>query len=628
MFGETSLSSRMGVISTCEDLTEALGEGFILFVGSAVSGVAPPRLAMVQTVIDEVLRGLVIKLPTDYLGKLYVKYAESLTEPDRPYRNVGLADNTKFEEFLWLVGRTSSRTDLDDLLEGLYNCSGGEFGPNHLAIAALLKSGRCQACFTTNFDNAIENALQFLGIDYELYSTPGHYPLVLPSTGGKPVLIKLHGDALIGNCVSESSVMLDATSKEIHGPLTRLLAGRNIFVAGYSGLGDIDISPHLGEAAAFFFWCNHYFPPKDQIPNWANVLVLTDLGYPTKGGANLLCELAGVPLNEMFPLKRDAKDVIKEWGNEVKLNAKDLIKLMYEWRQVDPILHLLYEELFAAQTILNLRKYAWGCIQRGLYLSALQIFLVASRKENLTIEDSLNIQLGQAFAFWRVGRPRKSQRLLLKLIMQVETERLKFRQFYDSNLIPDIYRVYLEVSRDRLQFAPLKKRQALAQSWQIDSIRKINRTIPKSSPQNEILAVIVDRHIALILKEDVSKEEIQDLCDRCLNSNYIPASWATITVLLQMSLPDGLAAYRRCEMKMQKLGITHYLRKGQESILVARLQKRLPFGHQLLNFFLGQLRLWVTLFQEARFVFRRKAWDRWRANALLTGTIQVVSGKY
>lgn len=90
------------VISSAE-LSEKLEDDFVLFVGSAVSGFSPPKLAMVDTVVDGIIGLLPTKFGASYIDQLFAKYAESLILDNGAYRN--LTRSTKFEEFLWFVSR-------------------------------------------------------------------------------------------------------------------------------------------------------------------------------------------------------------------------------------------------------------------------------------------------------------------------------------------------------------------------------------------------------------------------------------------------------------------------------------------------------------------------------------------
>lgn len=218
---------QFDLITSSADLSARLGDDFVLLVGSAISGVAPPYLTM--DVAKPLMRVVSTTLSAQtYADRLYAKYCELLANPCGSYKAL-LEKEIKYEEFLWLLSKHSSRDALDKLLQRLYFCDDGEYGPNHVAIAHLFMSGRCSACFTTNFDNAIERACADLGLPLEsLFTIPGQYPLKLPAKSEKPILVKLHGSVLDRNCVADPAALLAARSNRTHGKIRNLLNGRNV----------------------------------------------------------------------------------------------------------------------------------------------------------------------------------------------------------------------------------------------------------------------------------------------------------------------------------------------------------------------------------------------------------------
>jgi hypothetical protein len=112
-------------------------------------------------VTSVIMRALEIKFNRHlYSDDLYASYAHRLA---CGYAHI--LHDTLFEEFLGEVVAASTRDTLDALLERPYLCQETDFGPNHEAVARLLESGRCCACFTTNFDNAIEQACKSIGLN-------------------------------------------------------------------------------------------------------------------------------------------------------------------------------------------------------------------------------------------------------------------------------------------------------------------------------------------------------------------------------------------------------------------------------------------------------------------------------
>lgn len=624
---------RVELITSAADLSAKLGEDFVLFVGSAISGFAPPRLPMG----DAVKYGIVGLLPSKlssgiYSDQLYSKYAEQLVIENGSYRN--LLKSTKFEEFLWLVSKASSREALDDLLDKLYTCDRKQYGPNHIAIASLLRSERCKACFTTNFDNAIELACQDIGLGLDKYVEPGKYPTTLPRRGEKPLLIKMHGSAPEKNCVAQSTMLLAAQSEETHGSLKDLLAGQRVLVLGYSGLGDIDISPHLNTTEATFFWANHQHPKPGELPGWADYLILLDLAYPPPSSlSNLLLELANTDVSQgrVFINHEGAGSILKEWMKRTNLNAKLLVRSLYEWRRTDPILHLYHEESAEGGQVIRFRRYGWACIQRRAYRTAFEVFNRALKSEGLTIEDELHLIQGQGFALWRMGRWEESRAVLESLINRV-AQKLAIKSDLKGqpmkDLLSDIYRNYLEVSRDLLQIMPPKKRLQKATQWKLDDAFHCLDRLPHSSPQNQILATLVERHIDWLLDKKVTVTEIKTLCETCLNSTYPTTAWAVVSLLLQMSIREGWKFYRIVHSNLKKAGITHYLRKNQESLVLASLRWLIrPLGIKGYNAAKLMIKWYYefrTRFDEQQYKKQSKEWTKWRLGWITSRKVRTV----
>lgn len=562
------------VITTVEELSQTLGDDFVLFVGSAVSGCSEPKLAMVGEVIDGIIDLLPSKLENSYIDQLYANYAQSLLR-EGAHRN--LTQSTKFEEFLWFILRAAHRGALDDLLAALYSCAPDEFGPNHKAIAALLKSGRCKACFTTNFDNAIELACQSLGLNLITYSTPGRYPAELPGTSDPPILIKLHGDASIKNCVAESTLLLSAQSENTHGHLERLLAGKRVFVLGYSGLGDIDISPHLSKSQATFVWANHCNPRRRELPDWANYFIQSNLDHSARN-INALVALSGIDIrsNERFPRHLASSLILRDWIARTQLDVKKLLHFMFEWRRPSPLLHIRYEEMRERPDLERVKRYGWACNQRRAYQTALKVFETAPKELEATFQTRIETKFGAAFALWRLGRLDQARTCLRSLIAEIgELSPAEIENIEQElpDLISDVHRIYLEVSRDLLQLVPPIERVEFARLWDLNDVRsKLKHDLSTrdrsiGSPQNMILGQVIERNLGWLLGEPVSRTEIQSLGHLCLNSNYPTVAWAVVALLWQVSLVDGLKFYSILNEQLKRAGINHYLRKVQTSVI-------------------------------------------------------------
>lgn len=610
--------SHLKVIKSAAELSSALGDDFILFVGSAVSGVSYPRLAMVNEVVNGIIESLSSKFTGDsYVQQLYAQYSQALVSGS--YKN--LLSHTKFEEFLWLVTKASNRTALNDLLNHLYTCEDDEYGPNHKAIAALIRSGRCRACFTTNFDNAIELACPELMV----YDEPGVYPSRLPNKGERPVLIKLHGSSPSGNCVAESVEILTALSEASHHDIRHLLHAQKVFVVGYSGWGDIDISLHLNETKGEFFWANHSVAANP--PDWASTLVLSNLRtVPDADPPNLLLELAGIILDpyEVFREHPSAALILHKWCEKTDVNAEELIESLFEWRRAWPILHIYHEEPLTDSPVVRSRKYGWACIQLRAYETALKVFSDVLVSSPMATEDEFHIALGKGFALWRLGRLNEARETLGELadnaINELATASISDHQL--MGLLSNVLRNYLEVSRDVLQWLPPKKRTQASKEWKLDIISDSLESLPRRSLGGWLLNRLVILHIKWLQGENVTVKEVRELYDNAYNSNLFNIASAIVSLLLQMSPREGFKAWRVVHQELKATGIKHYVRKDYQSLVGVVGATRLvrPFGKLIIRAF-GYCRTWT---QERKYQINLKKWSRWRKEWITSGKVITV----
>lgn len=243
----------------------------VLFTGSAVSSAAKPSVPGVRAFLTEVCRAVADSPRADQLTKHYA--TELLCGA---YKAV--LENTTFEEFLWHLQRASDVDARHELLRDIYAYPPGCFNLNHLAVETLLHQRIAVACFTTNFDNGIEEAFYYLtntSLSKVVYPQDP-LPHKLPDPHGQPLLIKLHGDAIAKNCVATSPELFEKGISAYHG-LPTLLRGHLTLLLGYSGTGDIDIAPHLKSVVADLIW--GVLPRShNAVVHWAERLVECHLG--------------------------------------------------------------------------------------------------------------------------------------------------------------------------------------------------------------------------------------------------------------------------------------------------------------------------------------------------------------
>jgi hypothetical protein len=223
------------LISTVDELASALGDTFVIFCGSAISGILAPQVPMVYDMEEELLWRMARELERgSKTDRLISRYTLDLAQKEGRHRR--LLNRTKFEMFVWRLKRILGKDKVDELLSILYACQSEEYGPNHAAIGFLLDKRKCLTCLTTNFDNSIELSLSGL-----IVIDKGVKPSPIPDKS----LFKLHGDALSKTCTATSPELTEGKLRNDYHYLQALLSGKKILVLGYSGVGDIDIAPHL-----------------------------------------------------------------------------------------------------------------------------------------------------------------------------------------------------------------------------------------------------------------------------------------------------------------------------------------------------------------------------------------------
>lgn len=619
------------IITSPSDLSARLGDDFVLFIGSAVSGVAPPYLPMVMD-IPKAFTGVASRSFSDtYAERLYATYYEMFATTKGSYKAL-LGEEIKFEEFLWLLSKHSSRPALDQLLWLLYFCSKGEYGPNHLAIAQLLKSRRCRACFTTNFDNALERACEDLGVSLESpFATLGKYPEKLPDAGENPILVKLHGSILNGNCVAESAELLAARSNNTHGHIRNLLKGRNVLILGYSGQGDIDISAQLSKTKATFFWATPF--DEYEQPAWAHFVVKSDLRYPqVPGNQNLLFNLAGwYPKTNWEPPshRQCPPEIFTTWLNDADLDVRALLRSLFGWRRSNAVAHLDHADQLDLNDTVACRRLGWGYIQQRAYKRAAQVFM--ERLEITTAmtaidENRADLCLGAAFALWRIGKWKSARETLYPLvhanILDFVNANATFRE-----IVANACRIYLEVSRDLLVFLPQRRRCVEASRWEFDAISlqllQLLKGLPNGSAQNIMLAHFVIDNINWLTGKPVQPRNVQSEFTASLDSKYPTVAWAGVLHLLQMSPVDGMQAWWKLRRQLKKAYRQDYLAKNYESLVLSFLATIVShFGLSVPTY--AAIRAVYGLRTEwSEFKFNKQLvkWERWQEEWERTGIV-------
>lgn len=148
----------------------------------------------------------------------------------------------------------------------------------YLLLAHLINVHVFKNIFTTNFDNLVNDSLNYLNIKPKVYA---HNEIAkeIDFKGKKPNIIKLHGDYLfenIKNIVEETTNLPDNMNEKLKGALAK--EELDLIVIGYNG-SDYSVMKCLQEAKGSFdynlYWCgskeeNLHWRVKTLIKNTQN----------------------------------------------------------------------------------------------------------------------------------------------------------------------------------------------------------------------------------------------------------------------------------------------------------------------------------------------------------------------
>lgn len=585
-------------------LYNEMGSHFILFVGSAVSGYDPPKLPMVKGFLKTFFREAAKTLKGGSYGEeLLAAYSVSLSSKFHS----SLLFTTKFEEFLWQIFYATDRESLDDLLYHAYVCHGIEYGPNQSAIAWLLNKRVCSVCFTTNFDNSIELAYES---DFQKKLRPLHhpnYPSNLLDLINCPTLVKLHGDAEARNTVATIPDMADAKRLASHKILRYLLSNQDILVLGYSGTGDVDISPHLSSAAkdagACFWWGAHKTP---RILPFFTRPVLCDL-KSTDPNKNLLLGLA-----ELHGWQRRSNGRCHEWEHSLKnwlnnIDRKSLAKIVVRTLFVQTGWPVVHASRFLSVPVASehpLIDEGIVCLQVSAYGPAKRAFKRALSSDNLSRSDRITSKVYLGFTQWRSGDLDQA----LSTLWYFYDIRIKPNKNEENVEIGIGLRMYLEVARDRMQImCSLNNRREFYQSKNLDDVIVRFKKLPTIDIRGDILAQAVILHLYYLIGNPVCIKEIKRLFDESYDTMSWGAAEAVGRLFVCVSYKEGLAALMKVAYELKKRRQWHTIRKSVAAIIHAFLGCHYPI---ILNMLDGPIFAKTTFWWRGwRYKRKLKCWN-------------------
>lgn len=439
-------------------------------------------------------------------------YAEEFVDG----RYAALREATKFEEF---IGRIANYWDYDprhlehsvivaDLLRALFECAENQFNLNHAAIAFLLQNRIIDAILTTNFDNAIEQALAAIGTPFHAYIHPT-YPRGLST--GNAALLKLHGDAPSGQYVATSPQLVNGQVLESHKYIRKLIEGKTVLVAGYSALGDIDIRPHLIDVRATFVWITW---GRTELPDFATYWCRSNL-TSEEANENWLVGLAshaGWPGTRSAAAAPPWRERLATWFSGIPLDAlRDAALVMFEqgpgsmsgW----PLLHLHHVYAWDVEKRSRTVPPPWTSWRDGIpflavsaYASAGEAFELA-KPETVVTADSAQFKILQGLRLWRQGCLYEALEELKPLALGV------LPKSFSNDLVFLGTRLYLEVARDLLRSERnLARRVRLSTSIQVDAA--LDRLPPAPHQEQSIESALLNRVVRLELQWFLKRSEL------------------------------------------------------------------------------------------------------------------------
>lgn len=483
------------------------------------------------------------------------EYAKSLYEGTKH----SILETTKFEEFLGNIQFVVGRPKLDELLRILYLCQDKEYGPNQSAISWLLQKRICSICLTTNFDNSIENASKNI-VTY----THLNYPKDISVNNKIPIQLKLHGDVNNNSCVATNRTMFEVKSLASYEFLKNLLNQQNILVLGYSGDGDIDISPHLYSTNAKFLWCE-YIESK-PVPPFAEYKVICDLSSndPNK---NLLIGLAKY-YGWNYTLKNknhDWKDKLEKWcGSIERTKLANIVVRTLFGKPGWPVIHLtqLYPYKLVSDNYLINKGVA--CLQTSAYWPAEKIFLEIINSSNLSHNQLITARVYLGFIQWRKGKFEKALRTLW-WFYSIDPSNYNEEE---KNEIGNGLRIYLEVARDWMQLRTfIKCRRKIYQKKRLGNVIEKLKKIPTFDFKEDILKKIVILHIYYLNGISINISEVEDLYYDSYNTKNWSTAEAVGRLLISLSFLKGLRALLKVDYKLIQRRQWNTLRKSLAAIL-------------------------------------------------------------
>lgn len=398
-----------------------------------------------------------------------------------------------------------------------------------------------------------------------------------------PVILKLHGDAKARNCVATMPGMADAKRLGSHKFLRDFLSKKVILVLGYSGTGDVDISPHLSaaeKAGARFLWGNHNEEPS-MLP-FCMRPVLCDL-ESTDTSKNLLLGLA-----ELHGWKwrsngrcHEWEQALTNWVNSLNRNKLAKIILLTLFIQTGwPIVHASRFVPVSVACEHPLVDEGIVCLQVSAYRHAERAFQSALSSGNLSQSQYISSKLYLGFTLWRRGDLSRA----LNTLWYFYATSFEHNEHEEYGEIGNGLRTYLEVARDQMQILKsLDNRKNFYRNMKLHNVVDRLRMIPTIDLKGDILVQTVILHIDYLIGEPINIENIQRLFDESYDSKIWITAEAVGRLFVCVSFKRGLIALANVDRELIRRRQWHTIRKSIAAILHSFLGCRFPIILNILD---------------------------------------------
>lgn len=276
---------------------------------------------------------------------------------------------------------------------------------------------------------------------------------------------------------------------------------------------------------------------------------------------------------ETFKTRDNSHAILANWLGNTRLDVRALLRSIFEWRRSNALAHLEHTDQLDLADVTACRRRGWVYIQHRAYKRTTLVFERGLKILATAIDENrVHLSLGEAFALWRLGRWEKARETLYPVVRQDIFDLANADEMF-REIFADACRVFLEVSRDLLQFLPKRRRYLEATRWELDSIssrlRSLLDDLPKGSAQDRMLADLVIRNIQWLTGTQMRFDDVQSEFITSLNSKYPTAAWGGIGHLLQMSLCDGMQSWRMLHRRLKEAHRKDYVLKNYEALLLA-----------------------------------------------------------